>query len=143
MERRNFLALSLASAGAGILAPQVGLAGVKSSPYAGSVYYTKDAPGRWAKKATPHIPTIKAKRKGKDLKVQVTSPHPMDGYKHYIVKHVILDKNFNFIDEKVFDPTKDKAAISNFTLSASKYRGTLYALSLCNLHDNWLNMTTV
>jgi len=37
----------------------------------------------------------------------------------------------------LFDPTKDTAAISTFTLR--DYKGPIYALSLCNKHDLWLN----
>jgi superoxide reductase len=41
----------------------------------------------------------------------------------------------------LFDPSKDKAAISLFTLQ--DYSGPLYVLSMCNKHDLWLNATDV
>ena len=65
----------------------------------------------------------------------------MKAYEHYIVKHVLLDSNHKFLDEHLFDPTKDMAAISTFTLQG--YSGMLYVLSLCNKHDLWLNGTEV
>jgi superoxide reductase len=140
MDRRNFVRLSITGAAAGIVLPETTLAGKGNQPYEGGVYFTKASPGRWGKKATPHIPTIKVDKKGSQLAVQVVSPHPMDGYKHFIMKHILLDNEFNFLGEKLFDPTKDKAAISNFTVPADSYRAPLYALSVCNLHDSWLNM---
>jgi superoxide reductase len=41
----------------------------------------------------------------------------------------------------MFNPDKDKAAISTFTLE--NYSGAIYALSMCNKHDLWLNSATV
>lgn len=63
----------------------------------------------------------------------------MNGFEHYIVKHVLLDKNYQFLDEHFFNPTIDKIAQSTFNLP--NYSGTLHVLSLCNKHDLWL--TTV
>jgi len=60
------------------------------SPLAGSVFYTMDSPGRWAKKAVAHVPQIE--RSGD--KIEVSTGHPMDGHVHYIVKHVVLDEKF-------------------------------------------------
>ena len=65
----------------------------------------------------------------------------MKGYEHYIVKHIVLDKDYNFITEKVFDPAKDKAPISEHDLGA--YKGEVNVLSVCNLHDTWLSVATV
>jgi superoxide reductase len=41
----------------------------------------------------------------------------------------------------MFDPLKDKAAISE--LSLEKYSGPVYILSVCNRHDTWMNVTEV
>jgi superoxide reductase len=49
----------------------------------------------------------------------------------------LLDKNYKFIDEKMFDPTKDQTAMSTFALQ--DYSGSIYALSMCNKHDLWLS----
>jgi len=64
----------------------------------------------------------------------------MTGYKHYIVKHQILDNSYRFLDEKMFDPMKDKAPVSEFDLG--NYCGKFYVLSVCNKHDSWMNSAT-
>ena len=33
----------------------------------------------------------------------------MRGFEHFILKHIVLDKSFNIISEKIFDPSKDRA----------------------------------
>ena len=143
MDRRDFVRLSIAGAGTGIIAPQIALADAENPSYAGSVYFTKESPGRWDKKSTPHIPYIELDKQEGKLNIKVTTPHPMDGHKHYIVKHVLLGKKFNFLEEFMFDPMKDKAAISTYSFSISSYSGPIYALSMCNKHDIWLNSATV
>jgi len=140
MDRRSFIRLAVAGSAAGIIAPEIVLAGSKkisSNPMSGGIFYTKDSPGRWAKKAGPHSPIIQTSSGKGGLVVDVVTSHPMKGYKHYIVKHMLLDKNFNFIDEKVFDPMKD-SPVSQFTLKS--HSGPIYALSVCNLHDSWLSV---
>ena len=142
MERRNFIRLSVAGVvGAGIIVPTITLAD-SSKPAAGAdIYYTKDAPGRWSGKAATHSPSIAIEKAGGKVTVKVVTAHEMKGYEHYIVKHVLLDQNYKFIDEQLFDPTKDQAAISTFTLH--DYSGPIYALSMCNKHDLWLNSAEV
>jgi len=141
MDRRQFIQVGLVGTAGALVIPKMVLAQIPDSPMAGGVYYTEKAPGRWSKKVALHLPSIEIE-KGKDaLSVQVRTSHPMDGYEHYIVKHVLLDKNFNFLDENMFDPTKDKAPFSTFKLQS--YEGALYALSVCNKHDTWLNMVEV
>ncbi len=100
-------------------------------PLAGTLYYTKDRPGRWAKKAGGHVPAIT--RAGGRL--TVSTPHPMKGYKHYIVKHMILDGEFKLIGETLFNPTSD-TPVSTHDIGGLK--GVVYAASVCNLHDTWL-----
>ncbi|MEY3807822.1 MAG: hypothetical protein RI893_798 [Pseudomonadota bacterium] len=135
MERRNFIRLSVAGIGAGIIAPSIALA--ETSKSAADIYYTKEAPGRWSGKVATHLPTIAIEKASGKVTVKIVTAHEMKGYEHYIVKHVLLDQNYKFIDEHLFDPTKDTAAISTFTLH--DYSGPIYALSLCNKHDLWLN----
>jgi superoxide reductase len=138
MERRDFIRLSVASAGASLIAPTLALAaGDEQATAARDIYYTKEAPGRWAGKVVTHLPTIEITKAEDVTTVKIVTPHEIKGYEHYIVKHVLLDKNYKFIDEHLFDPTKDSAAVSTFTLK--NYSGALYALSLCNKHDLWLN----
>lgn len=142
MDRRSFIRIGMAGAATGIIAPEFVLAGslgekIGSSNMAGGVFYTKQSPGRWAKKAGAHSPIIEKT----DAGVRVVTGHPMKPNKHWIIKHLLLDSDFKFISENIFDPNKDKAAISNFILSVQP--GAVYALSVCNLHDSWLTVLEV
>ena len=142
MERRDFIRLSAASVGAGIVAPTMVLANSeKQVKGASDIYYTRDDPGRWTGKVATHLPNIEIENTGGKITVKVVTPHEMKGYEHYIIKHVLLDSNHKFIDEHMFDPAKDNAAISTFTLQ--DYNGMLYVLSLCNKHDLWLSEAKV
>lgn len=142
MDRRSFIRISMAGAATGIIAPKIVLAGalnnkISNNNMAGGLYYTKDAPGRWKKKAGSHSPILVKTESG----IQVVTGHPMKPNQHWIVKHVLLDENFNFIDQKLFNPTSDKSAVSDFSLSGKS--GAIYALSVCNLHDSWLSVIEV
>lgn len=140
MERRDFIRLSAIGMGASLLAPAAALAETSKKPNS-DIYYTKDDPGRWSGKVATHLPTIEIEKTADKITVKVVTAHEMKGYEHYIVKHVLLDKNYKFLDEHMFDPSKDKEAKSTFTLE--NYTGQLYALSLCNKHDLWLSETLV
>jgi superoxide reductase len=141
MDRRDFMRLSvLGAAGTMLLSRQV-LAEASTPALAGGVYYTQEAPGHWKGKEATHVPTLEIAKSKDKVTVTVMTAHEMKGYEHYIVKHVLLDKNYQFLDEHLFDPTKDKAALSTFTLKG--YAGQLYALSMCNKHDIWLSSVTV
>ena len=142
MERRDFIRLSAAGVVAGLSAPTMVLAeSSKPLPGGSDIYYTKNDTGRWSGKVATHLPTIEIEKAGATVTVKVVTPHEMKAYEHYIVKHVLLDSNHKFLDEHMFDPSKDTAAISTFTLQG--YSGTLYLLSLCNKHDLWLNAAEV
>jgi superoxide reductase len=142
MERRDFIRLSVASVGAGIVAPTTVLAeSDQQVKRASDIYYTKEDPGRWSGKVATHLPSIEIEKAGRKITVKVVTAHEMKGYEHYIVKHVLLDSNHKFLDEHMFDPIKDKAAISTFTLL--DYSGLIYVLSMCNKHDLWLNAAEV
>jgi len=146
MDRRSFIRFGIVGATTGIIAPKAvlaaGHAGGLKGNMAGGVYLTKDAPGRWAKKAKPHLPVVtKSAGSGGKTNIQVVTGHPMKpDFSHYVVKHMLLDKDFNFITEKVFNPTTDKQAISEHTITAS---GPVYAISVCNLHDSWMDVIDV
>ncbi|MDH5445069.1 MAG: desulfoferrodoxin family protein [Gammaproteobacteria bacterium] len=142
MDRRSFIRIGVAGAATGIIAPKIVLAGslgdkISNNNMAGGLYYTKASPGRWAKKAGSHSPIIQKSGSG----IKVVTGHPMKQGKHWIVKHVLLDENFKFISENIFNPGKDKAAISKFSLDGRS--GAVYALSVCNLHDSWLSVLEV
>lgn len=139
MNRRAVLSIGVAGAATAVFVPPTVLAAGPTSlvsPLAGSVYYTVDAPGRWAGKEGGHIPMIE--RNG--ATIQVTTGHEMDDYHHYIVKHVILNKDFEFVGETMFDPEKD-APISEHYIGGQG--STIYALSVCNKHDAWLNVLEI
>jgi superoxide reductase len=142
MNRRSFIRIGMAGTATGIIAPQIVLASsmggkISGNSMAGGVYYTKESPGRWAKKAGSHSPIVEKTDNG----AQVVTGHPMKQGDHWIIKHVLLDSNFNFISENIFDPEKEKAAVSNFSLNGQS--GVVYALSVCNLHDSWLSMLEI
>jgi superoxide reductase len=127
---------------AGVVTPTMVLANA-DKPVKGSsdIYYTKEDAGRWSGKVATHLPSIDIEKVANVVTVKVVTAHEMKGYEHYIVKHVLLDSNHKFLDEHLFDPTKDNAALSTFTLK--DYSGILYVLSLCNKHDLWLNSAEV
>lgn len=146
MDRRNFIRLAFGGVTAGIIAPKLVLASSSSSPektpsMAGGLYYTKDAPGRWSEKVGGHLPNVEVSKGDGGTILRVVTGHEMKGFEHYIVKHVVLDKDYNFIAEHLFDPTKDKAPISE--ISIADYRGVVNVLSVCNKHDTWLNVAEV
>jgi superoxide reductase len=138
MKRRDFIQLSVAGLAASAVAPAVSLA--ESAPQttvSADIYYTQASTGRWNGKAATHLPSIEVLKADGKVTVNVVTAHEMKGYEHYIVKHVLLDKNHKFIAEKMFNPMEDKVASSSFSLE--NYSGTLYALSMCNKHDVWLS----
>lgn len=137
MNRRHFIQTSLAGAAFSALTPTLVKADTAELTAEGSVYYTQAKPGRWAAKAAGHLPRIEIDKSGDEIKVKVSTPHEMRGYEHYIIKHVLLNARYEFIDEKRFDPARDSVPVSEFTLKASPGE-RVHVLSLCNLHDLWL-----
>ncbi len=141
MERRDFIRWGVAGLGAtGITSVPALAKNVKPAPVS-DIYYTKDSPGRWKDKVAGHLPSIGIEKTNSKITIKIVTSHEMKGCEHYIVKHVLLDSNYKFLDEHLFNPEKDKTAVSTFTLD--NYNGTLYALSMCNKHDLWLNSATV
>ena len=138
MDRRALLKLGLVGAAAASLPKTASASKMSMDSMAGGVYYTKESPGRWGKKIGGHMPSIQVMPGGK---VNVVTGHAMKDYKHYIVKHMVLDKNYNFLAEKMFDPAKDNEAKSTFELGG--YKGEIHVLSVCNKHDTWVSSTTV
>jgi len=142
MDRRSFIRIGMVGAATSIIAPKIVLAGslgnkISNNNMAGGLYYTKDSPGRWKKKAGSHSPILSRTDRG----VQVVTGHPMKPNQHWIVKHVLLDENFNFIEQNLFNPINDKAAVTEFSLNGQS--NAVYALSVCNLHDTWLSVLEV
>lgn len=141
MERRSFIQLTGAGLAASMIAPGVAAEKNGQKEPVGNIYYTKESPGRWKDKVAGHLPSIGIEKSGEKITIKVMTSHEMKGCEHYIVKHVLLDQDYKFIDEHLFNPEKDQAAISTFTLS--NYKGAIHALSLCNKHDLWLNSANV
>ncbi len=134
MQRRRFIKSLALGTAAGVVLPGTALAAPPSP--AGGVYYTRRNPGRWKGKEAGHLPRIEILTSVGGMHIRVTTPHPMDGCRHYIVKHVVLDGKYRFLAEHLFDPEKDTVPVSEFDLGT--YRGQIYLLSMCNLHDVWL-----
>lgn len=144
MKRRDFMRLTAIGAGIGLLPSLTEAANKKLSvapTTTADLYYTKDSLGRWEGKAATHLPNIEVSKTKEEVTIKITTPHEMKGYEHYIVKHVLLDKDHKFLGEHLFDPTKEMTPVSSYTLK--NYTGTVYALSFCNKHDLWLNSTEV
>ena len=140
MHRRKFIQLALAGAGSTLVVPAQVLAD-SASPMAGGLYHTAEAPGRWSKKVASHSPNVEFEKKPEGTAVQVFTRHGMDDYEHYIIKHMLLDGSYRFIDERMFIPGKDQEPRSEFILE--QYSGPLYVLSVCNKHDTWLTAVEV
>lgn len=138
MNRRHFIKTTLTGAAVSSLASGFARADTASPSAEGSIYYTRSKPGRWAQKAEGHLPRIEIEKNGTDIKVKVTTAHEMRGHDHYIIKHVVLDEQYGFIAEKLFDPSRDTVPVSEFTLKQPE-GGKIHVLSLCNLHDLWLS----
>jgi len=139
LNRREFLQCGLA-VGGGLLLPSL-VGGAPSihvgGPLAGGVYYTRESPGLWESLVREHLPKLeKATGAGGSLIINVSTDHEMDGYDHYIVKHTLLDRKFKVLGHKTFDPRRDRP-ISKYALLPG-YQGPVYALSMCNRHDLWL-----
>jgi superoxide reductase len=141
MDRRKFFESAVLGVSASVLLPATALASkeICDTPIigAGGLFYTKDAPGRWSEKVAGHLPNIELLTGGEGVAVKVVTSHPMDGYNHYIVKHMLLNQDLEFIAEHMFDPTKDAVPMSEFSLG--NYTGRLHVVSMCNKHDLWLN----
>ena len=150
MNRRSFVRLGMAGVASSVFIPKMvlsktsdkekisqSLKAINNTVMAGGLYYTKDSPGRWEKKAGSHSPILTKTDSG----ISVLTAHPMKEGDHWIIKHVLLDSDFKFIEENIFDPEKNKAAKSEFKLTGQK--GVVYALSVCNKHDTWVNVLEI
>ncbi len=109
---------------------------ILNGPLAGSFYYTKNKPGNSKNVVQSHTPLLEIN----ENTLNVSTPHEMKGYEHYIIKHIVLDKRFNIISEKVFDPSKE-TPISKHNIVG--YEGKLYVLSICNNHDTWVDIIKI
>ena len=128
-----FLIFILKSLYPSLLSAENELTHLLNGPLAGSFYYTSTKPGKWKNLIHSHIPILEIK---KDI-LTVSTLHEMKGYDHYIVKHIILNKKFEIISEKIFDPSIENS-VSEHNITG--YSDRLYILSICNKHDTWLQI---
>ena len=146
MDKRSFLRLTLAGGGLSLFLPKAVYAAMMESPLksklAGGMFFTEDALGRWNKgTATHHVAQIEKQTAGGKTQLHVTSAHPMDGLDHFIVKHQLLNQDLKFLQEHLYKPTVDKKP--EFTFDVGNHHGVVYAITVCNVHDMWVNMIEV
>jgi superoxide reductase len=111
------------------------LASASGSTVFPGVVYTKDNPGKWAKKIGSHAPKVTVD----GGKVNVVTEHGQAA-KHYIVRHTLVQEDGTVIGATTFSP--DDKPESSYELPAG-YKGKLYVTSFCNLHDLWLSEVIV
>lgn len=145
MDKRSFIRFSLAGGAAGLVAPSsvlaAGMDKVLDSQLAGGLYYTAHAFGRWNQGlADHHLPQLEKEMSGGATRLQAVTHHPMDPYGHYIIKHQLHDADLRFMQERRYDPTKDKPQT---VFDLGSYRGVVYVMTMCNIHDVWMNMIEV
>lgn len=128
--RRDFLKTSVFLA-MGTVAAGAETAFGSEGGFPTGVVYTKENPGRWAKKVGSHAPEIRVDGN----KVMLTTKHPMSE-KHYIVRHTLVSADGKVIGSKTFYPS-DKEAVSIYELSPD-HGNRFYATSFCNRHDFWV-----
>ena len=128
-ERRDFMKKTLAVSAVALTAATIP-AMAKANTEANIFAYSKENPGRWEGKAGSHAPVITVKGDT----VTIETKHGM-APAHYIVKHTLLSKTGEVLGERVFF-THDKKAVSSFKIKAGS--SDYFALSYCNLHDQWV-----
>jgi len=98
------------------------------------IVYTKENPGKWAKKVSGHVPKVTVNGN----KIKVETNHGMSK-KHYIVRHTIVASTGEVLAEKTFSP--DDEALSEFIINSNHKE--LFATSFCNKHDMWVEAFSV
>jgi superoxide reductase len=146
MDKRDFIRFGIAGSAAGIFVPKAALAAgmdkVIHSKLAGGLYYTEHAFGRWNKGlADHHLPHLEKQMSGGATQLHVATAHPMNAYGHYIIKHQLHDHNLKFMQEYLYNPTTDTKPETTFDLG--KHRGVVYVMTMCNVHDVWMNLIEV
>jgi len=106
---------------------------------AGKMFYSTDKPGRWKGKENGHSPLIKVDKDGSDVLIRAATQHAMVD-DHFILKHMLMDAELNVLGEQYFDKVFDMPR-SRFEMN--NYTGRIYIVSVCNVHDNWINWADV
>jgi len=133
-KRRDFIKASVAMT-AGAIATRVAPAAAGGASFPPGIIYTKDQPGKWAKKVGSHAPIVSVD----GGKVTVKTKHGMSE-KHYIVRHTLVSADGEVLGDKTFHPSDDEA-LSEYEVKPGT--GTLYATSFCNKHDFWVTEFSV
>ena len=133
-KRRDFIKASVAMT-AGAIATRIAPASAGNASFPQGIIYTKDQPGKWAKKVGSHAPIVTVDGN----KVTVKTKHGMSE-KHYIVRHTLVSADGEVLGEKTFYPS-DEEALSVFEVKQGA--GALYATSFCNKHDFWVTAFSV
>jgi len=133
-KRRDFIKASVAMT-AGAIATRVAPASAGGASFPQGIIYTKDQPGKWAKKVGSHAPIVTVDGD----KVTIETKHGMSE-KHYIVRHTLVSAGGEVLGDKTFRPSDDEA-VSDYEVKAGA--GTLYATSFCNKHDFWVTEFSV
>jgi superoxide reductase len=134
-DRRDFLKGGLVAASA-LVVSSANFASASTTAAYTNVIYTKENPGKWDKKVGSHLPSVTVE----GSKVTLFTKHGMSA-KHFIVRHTLVLGDGTVVGAKVFQGT-DKEARSSYELPAG-YKGKVFATSFCNLHDFWVNETTI
>jgi len=142
MDKREFIRIGAAGVAGGLFVPRDLMAGMVEpalkTKLEGGVYHTDEAFGRWNKGvAEHHLPALE--KSGGSL--HVATHHPMGSYGHYIIKHEVMDAQFKFMNEHLYNPTTDAKPETTFDLGG--HSGLVYVLTMCNVHDVWLNAIEV
>ncbi|WP_146748576.1 desulfoferrodoxin family protein [Thiomonas sp. X19] len=134
MQRRQFVATSLATAAAAVTLPRVTQAAELGTSLENVVFTAAD-PGHWKAVEIPHVPILEVK--GDMLHVQ--TPHPMTK-PHFIVSHTVVLGDGTFLSRKTFDWHDQSVSVHKLPAG---YKGKLRVTSTCNLHDLWLKDMTI
>jgi superoxide reductase len=133
MQRRQIGTTALAGAA---LAAAVSLPKrAAASTHGENVVFTAEDPGHWKGVESLHVPVLTVA----DGVLTVKTPHPMTA-PHFIVSHTVVLSGGKFLDRKTFVYTD--MPVSTHTLPAG-YKGKITVTSTCNLHDFWVETTTV
>lgn len=135
-DRRTFLKGALSATAALSTASAANVMASSGQMPLTNIIYTKDNPGKWAKKVGSHSPEVTIN----GSEVTIKTNHGMSE-KHFIVRHTLVLENGEMHGDKTFTPA-DEEAVSSYTLP-SGYKGKFYATSFCNKHDLWVAEASV
>lgn len=128
--RRDFIKTTFAAAAGAVAVSAPSAFAGAATPLPKGLIYTKENPGKWAKKVGSHLPVVSVEGN----KITITTDHGMSE-KHYIVRHTLVTGDGEVLGEKTFHYS-DEEATSVFEVEGK--HPVLYATSFCNKHDMWV-----